>query len=135
MAVPVTVSGRAGKGLIGVIPITITGWTVDNEADDVDGTTAEDDGFGWADYGVQQISGTLEGRYRIGVSKINPLQPGVGSTLKLYTYKIASDLGPFWDIPAFVVHGFQHRSQVRGEITFTCRFKSRGTYTTPVDPA
>lgn len=135
MAVPATVSGKAGKALIGTAVCTITRWDVDDDADELDATTAEDDGYGVADLGVQQISGTLEGKYIVTATKIAHLRPQIGASMKLYTYKIDPDIGPFYDIPFFAISNFKLTSVVRGEITFSCRFKSRGTFTGPVDPA
>lgn len=134
MAVPLTVSGKVGRGLIGIIPIWLSAWVVDDDADDLDGTTAESDGYGDADIGVEQISGSIDGKYKIGVTKIAHLAPQLGTNLKLYTYKLLADTGPFWDIPSYAINGLRHGSQVRGEITFTCRFKSKGLFTRPVDP-
>jgi hypothetical protein len=135
MAVPSTVSGKVGKGLIGLIPILITEWTVDDDADDLDATTAEDDGFGVADVGVQQLSGTVKGKYIVTATKIASHRPGRGTGLKLYTYSMGADVGPFWDVPNFAISNFNQSTPVRGEITFSFRFKSRGTYTAPVDPS
>lgn len=134
MAVPTTTSGKVGKGLVGAVVIHLTKWTVDDDADELDATTAEDDGFGVSDDGVEQCSGTMEGVYTVGVTKLDHMKPGRGVTLKLYTYKKAADLGPFWDIPNFTIHGLQQSSEVRGQIRFSCKWKSRGAFSRPIDP-
>lgn len=134
MAVPVSTSGKQGKGLIGAVVIHLTKWTVDDDSDELDATTAEDDGYGVSDDGVEQLSGTMEGVYTLTVTKIDHMKPGRGTALKLYLYKKVAELGPFWDVPNFTVHGLQISSEVRGQIRFSCKWKSRGPFTRPVDP-
>lgn len=135
MPVPNMVSGKVGKGRIGSIVIHLSKWTVDDEADDLDATTAEDDGYGVADTGVEQVSGNVEGWYTIGQTALGHMVPGRGTNLRLYTYLLGADVGPYWDIPNFAISNLQHGSEVRGRINFSFRFKSRGAFTRPLDPA
>jgi hypothetical protein len=129
MAVPITHSGKVGKGLIGSVAIHLT------KCDELDATTAEDDGYEVTDVGVVGVTANVSGYYFVGATKIATLRPARGTNLYLYTYKLGVDVGQFWLLPNFVVTEFRHSSEVRGKIEFTATFRSRGTYTAPVDPA
>jgi hypothetical protein len=136
MAIPALFfSGKFGKGLIGTVVIYLNRWSVRERADELDGTTAEDDGFEVIDAGVQGLTIDVDGYYFQGVSKIASHRPGRGTGLKLYTYKQSTDTGPFWDVPNFACIEFNHTSEVRGKVQFRATFRTRGTYTAPVDPA
>jgi hypothetical protein len=134
VSVPVTHSGKAGRGLIGSVAITLTEWSVREKGDELDATTAEDGGFEVIDTGVQGLTVTVKGYYFVGATKINPMAIGRGTNLNLYTYNLGSDVGPYWSIPNFAVTEFEHSSRVRDRIEFTATFRSRGSYTRPVDP-
>jgi hypothetical protein len=140
MAVPLTNSGKAGRMVIGTTPFHITKWEAKDDADELDGATAETNGYAVPYQGVQGLTVTLEG-YRIltdavaGLTAPLQIQNGAaGTLLKLYQYKLASDTGPYWSVPNFVVFSYSESTPTRDKITFSCTIKSSGTYTPPVDP-
>lgn len=139
MAIPTsTNTGKVGKGRIGAgsAVITLHEWSVRETPDEIDATTAEDDGYLMPDTGCIGIEANIRGHYLINVTRLNLLFSGQrGTLLYLYTWLLAPDTGPFWLLPAFVVTAMGHQSRVRGTIEFECTVKSRGTFTRPVDPA
>lgn len=138
MAVPVTHSGKAGKGRIGGAgsggtTIHLHEWTVRETPDEIDGTTAEDEGYLVPDTGCIGIEATVRGYHFLTVTDLDPLFSGQrGTDLYLYTYLIGADIGPFWRLNNFVITGMVHSSRVRDRIEFEFTAKSRGTFTRPI---
>ena len=137
MAVPTTVSGRVAKVVIGSVNITAHEWSVEEVSDELDGTTAEDDGYEVTDYGVTGLRITVRGWYTIGASKVAPLRAGQrgSSTFTLNTYKLGADTGQTWILTNYTCVRFEMTARVRDRIEFVGTVRSRGTYTGPVDPA
>jgi hypothetical protein len=117
--------GNKGRVTNNGTAVKITGWTLDETADEGDTTHSEAGGFKTQIYGNKQLTGSFTGNYDTAAKPTPSFVTGATLTnLILLTDAIAIVTMPLAD-----VSGFRVNSEIRGIINFTCNFKSNGTYT------
>jgi hypothetical protein len=133
----VSISGKYMETKIGdVSPVFVAGnygWTVEESADDLDGTTGEDDGYANHYDGVWDAVVNLKGYMDVAAGEYTPVRRGTTiSNLKLYRDK--DDATPAFTFPSCLVLNSTQGGEVRGKIEWTARIVLKGTYTY-ADPA
>ncbi len=107
-------------------------WVVTPKVDALEITNFESGGF--ADWigGITECDGTVDFDWDSANDEFaNPpnITPGaIGGILKLYTNDTTS---PFWYFPSILIVETPQTSEVRGVITGTMTFKSKGTFSLP----
>ena len=122
----------SGKYLIGKINgVVIHGnyaWTVEESADDLDGTTAEDAGYANHHDGVWDGVINLKGYMDITDGNYTVVRRGTTIT-NLQCYRNIDDADPAFEFPSCLVLNSTQGGEVRGKVEWTCRAVIKGTYT------
>lgn len=142
MAYPL--AGYNTAGTINDVAVALTEWEVTPEADDLDATNTESDGFYCAFPGVVKCEVTLTGFYD---ATLNPFVLGAtGLTAGAYCsaeiFVNANALvgaEPFWSfayvpgtLQGLMVKSFQCKGGVKEKVMFTARMIGAGVFTYPI---
>ena len=127
-----THSGKEIEAKIGgMAPVFVSGnyaWNMEENADELDGTTGEDAGYENPSVGVYSGVVMLKGYMDIVSGTYTPIRRGTTiSNLKLYRDK--DDTNPAFSIPSAVVLQSTQGGEVRGKVEWTARIKTKGSYT------
>jgi len=123
---------HTGKFMIAAINgVVISGnyaWTMDENADELDGTTAEDLGFENPSDGVYSGTISLKGYMDIETGNYTVVRRGTQIS-NLQLFRNVGDPVPAFAIPSAIVLNSTQGGEVRGKIEWTARAKSQGEYT------
>ena len=113
------------------MPVLVPGnqmWSAEVEADELDGTTAEDDGSGHPEDGVKQLTANI--MFVVDITSGSPfagISVGTQITdLGLYTH--VEDDTPAYNLPVAKVFRSTYRGEIRGRVTYECVVKSVGPF-------
>lgn len=125
-------SGKKMEAKIGdVSPVFVAGnyaWDAEEEADELDGTTGEDEGYKNPDDGLWGLTVNLKGYMDVAAGEYTPVRRGTLITnLKLYRDK--DDATPAFVIPLAKVFRSRQGGEVSGKIEWAATVKAKGAYT------
>jgi hypothetical protein len=125
------ISGKFAHGYIGNNLIRgLAEWTFTEEADELDGTTGEDEGFDHPDDGVARGTLELTVIYFVGTSSYSPIKRGTAVT-ELFLYETAADGGdPAVYIPKGKVFRSSRQGPVKGRLEVRATIKTVGPFET-----
>lgn len=131
-----SISGFATAAKIGgMSPVLVPGVqmiTVDEETDELDGATAEDEGFDNPDDGLARATISLDLVMDIAAGSFVAIKRGtLIADLKIYA-DLEAD--PIYIFPVCKVFKSTWKGEIKGRSTYSCVIKSKGTFTV-VDPA
>jgi len=126
------ISGKYLEAKIGgMAPVFIAGnyaWTAEEGADELDGTTGEDEGFENPDDGVYSCAINLKGYMDVATGQYAVVRRGtLIENLKLYRDK--DDATPAYVFPVAKVFNSTQGGEVKGKVEWTSRIKAKGAYT------
>ena len=126
------ISGKEIQAKIGgMSPVAINGnyaWTAEEAVAELDGTTAEDDGFENPEAGLKSCVVNLKGYMDVQAGEYTPVVAGTTiSNLKLYRDK--DDATPAFVFTSALVLNSTQGGEVNGKVEWTARVKSKGSYT------
>lgn len=129
---PSSISGFATAAKIGgMSPVLVPGVqtiSVEENAAELDGTTAEDEGFENPDDGLASLMVSLDLVMDITAGTFIAIRPGtLINDLKIYADTTADD--PIYLLPVAKVFRSTWKGEVNGRSTYACTIKSKGTYT------
>jgi hypothetical protein len=125
------ISGKhIGARIGGVAPVLVPGvqsWTADDTAQELDGTTAEDEGFENPDDGLASLSVNMELVIDIVSGSLTPISRGTLITdLKLYADIDAGT--PIYHCPLFKVFKSTPKGEINGRFMYSVQGKSKGPF-------
>lgn len=127
-----SISGKHIAAKIGdMMPVLIPGvqeWSAEDSAQELDGTTAEDEGFENPDDGLASLRVSMRLVIDITAGDLTTIQRGTLITnLKLFADIDATD--PIYTIPSFKVFKSTPRGEINGRFTYDVEGKAKGEYT------
>jgi hypothetical protein len=127
-----SVSGKFMQAKIGgMAPVAVVGnyaWSAEENAEELDRTEAETEGFEDTDDGVWSLTVNLKGFMDIADGSYTPVRRGTLITdLKLFRDK--DDATPAFVIPKAKVYTSTQGGEVKGKVEWTARIKAKGSYT------
>ena len=115
----------------GMSPVLVPGlqsWAADDTAQELDATTAEDEGFENPEDGLAGLRVTMQLVIDILTGDLITISRGTLITnLKLFAHIDAT--GPIYTIPLFKVFKSTPRGEVNGRFTYDVEGRSKGAYT------
>lgn len=124
-----SISGKYMEARIGATVVRGNfAWSAEEGAAELDGTTAQDNGFENPDDGLYSLVVNLRGYMDVATGQYVPVRRGTTiSNLRLYRNK--NDLAPAFDVPVAKVFNSTQGGEVAGKIEWTARVKAKGSYT------
>jgi hypothetical protein len=127
----VSISGKHVALKIGdLMPVLVPGvqsWEGEHEADELDGTTAEDEGFDNPDDGLHKC--TIQATLVIDITTGSFVAIKTGtliSDFKAYADIDAAD--PIYHLPVAKVFRSKFRGEIKGRVTYDVTIKSKGAF-------
>ena len=121
----------SGKYMIATVGDTLVhgnyAWTIEETADELDATTAEDGGYENPDDGVWSSTVNLKGYMNIIDGTYTPVRRGTLIT-DLRLYRNIDDAEPAFAIPLAKVFTSTQGGEVKGKIEWTAKIKTKGIY-------
>lgn len=124
-----SISGKHIAAKISAVIIPgVQQWSAEDSAQELDGTTAEDQGFENPDDGLSSLSVSMELVIDITTGSLTPISRGtLISGLELYADTDAAT--PIYSVPLFKVFRSSPRGEINGRFTYSISGKSKGAYT------
>lgn len=124
-----SISGKALQAQIdGIFVHGNFSWQIEEDGDELDGTTAESGGFEDPEIGVYKGRITLKGYMSVIDGTYTPVRRGtVISDLKLF--RDITDAVPAFDIPSAISLRSNQGGEVRGKVEWGATIATKGQYT------
>lgn len=124
-----SISGKALQAEIdGVFVHGNFSWQIEEDGDELDGTTAESGGYEDPEMGVYKARVTLKGYMDVADGTYTPVRRGtIVTNLKLF--RDITDVTPAFDIPTSLVLRSNQGGEVRGKVEWGSTIATKGAYT------
>jgi hypothetical protein len=114
----------------GMVPVLVPGvqqWTAEDSAQELDGTTAEDDGFENPDDGLASLRVSMQLVIDITLGDLVTISRGtLIQNLKLYADINAAN--PIYTLPVCKVFKSTPKGEINGRFTYDVEIKSKGEF-------
>lgn len=123
-----SISGKKISAKIGIATVVgLVGWTVDEDAQELDGTTAADGGYENPDDGVWGATIQIKGILDIETGVYTPIRRGT-LIANLNLYRDIGDVTPAYTFPLAKVFKSTQGAEIRGRFEVSATIKSKGVY-------
>jgi hypothetical protein len=125
-------TGNDGDATFNGTELYITGWSVDNEAEEHDTTNTGGSGYGDLITGTKRLTATVDLNWDASINPMdNPPNLVAGATITTTKLYLDGKSSPYWLLPSAKVTRVNATSRVGSVTTFSVTIRSKGTFTPP----